>query len=95
MQNDYCKELEINIKKQEERREKLHNQISAHKETILKAEVSNSDLQSKIQAQNAEISSLRKVCSFFFNKSLCSRVIIISDTDIRLKNYLLSYEDRK
>ncbi|XP_011506551.1 PREDICTED: testis-expressed sequence 9 protein [Ceratosolen solmsi marchali] len=58
--NEHCKELEIEIKNHDEKREKLLNQLTIQKENTVKTETINLELQSKIQAQNIEISSLRK-----------------------------------
>lgn len=49
------------MKKNDEKREKLLSQISVLKETILKAEEANSDLQLKVQTQVTEMTSLKKV----------------------------------
>ena len=65
VKNENIKELESEIRKQDEKREKLYTQIGLHKETIIKADVHNSELQSKVQAQSIEISTLRKVSIAF------------------------------
>lgn len=62
-QTENCKELESKLKKLEEKRENFNNQLSLQKEATAKAQVLNGELQSKIQAQSAEIVSLKKVLS--------------------------------
>ncbi|XP_043484542.1 CAP-Gly domain-containing linker protein 1 [Leptopilina heterotoma] len=57
--NNY-KELEIENKKQAEIKEKLQNQLSSLKESIVKNETINGNSQLKIHDQNNEISSLKK-----------------------------------
>lgn len=57
--NNY-KELEIENKKQTEIKEKLQNQLSSLKESIVKNETINGNSQLKIHDQNNEISSLKK-----------------------------------
>lgn len=61
IQTESYKELEGEIKKHEQKMEKLHNQLASQKETILKAEVSNNQLQARIQTQSTDIVSLKKV----------------------------------
>lgn len=53
--------MEIESKKQVEIKEKLQNQLSCMKDLISKNETVNVNHQSKIQEQNVEISSLKKV----------------------------------
>ncbi|XP_001606821.1 testis-expressed protein 9 isoform X1 [Nasonia vitripennis] len=81
------KELEGEIKKHEQKREKLQNQLASQKETILKAEVSNNELQARIQTQNAEIVSLKKEIENL-KKDLKSLNQISSNSDLRLNRSL-------
>ena len=68
--------METEIKNNEEKRGKLYNQLSSQKEIIIKADVLNSELQLKIQAQNAEINTLKKVILFTISPHLMIIIFI-------------------
>ncbi|XP_014235575.1 testis-expressed protein 9 [Trichogramma pretiosum] len=85
--NDVIKELEAEIKRNDEKKEKLYAQISQHKETIVRAEGHNAELQAKLQAQSAEMSALRKDIEALKKESK-SLAQLASSSEVRLNRSL-------